>query len=189
MKKQEESKLKEINNAANILKNGGIVVFPTDTVFGMGCLVDNSNAIKKLRNIKASHQNFPILVSSIQEAKKYTKPSTYAEKLMQKFWPGALTIIVKDKMGKTLGVRMPDSKLTLTLIKKTGKPIIGTSANFHTKPAPKSVGELDPNLLKKANYFLIGKCKNMCESTVIDTTVNPPKILRFGAIDINEVEN
>ena len=82
---------------------------------------------------------------------------------------------------------MPDSKLVLDLVDQVGIPIIGTSANFHGQKAPKSFDKLDPELVKLVDFVIRGKCKEGIESTVVDATSDPPKILRHGAVIINQL--
>lgn len=187
MKKVERSSLLEIKKAAEVLKNGGVVIFPTDTVYGIGCLYNNKEGLLKIYKIKNRPQTLPlpILVSSIKQAKSIVDLNETATRLAKKYWPGALTIISKSKDGKNkLGVRMPDSEVSLSLIKETGSPIIGTSANFHGQKSVANFESLDSNLVKLANYVLIGKCEDGIESTVVDVSDNSPKIIRQGAIKL-----
>lgn len=202
MKQPEESQSKEIEKAAQILKNGGVIIFPTDTVYGIGCWFDSKQAVNRIYQIKGTpkDQPFPILVSNIKQVEALAEIPDIARELMQKYWPGGLTIILPGlstyfkpglkqlhKPGlehAKLGFRMPDSSLVMTLIEKAGKPIIGTSANFHGATAPKSFEELDPEFIKLADYVLKGECKLGVESTVVDVTFNPPKILRQGAVSL-----
>lgn len=183
-KTNEKLNLSEINKAVQVIKEGGIVIFPTDTVYGIGCRFDNESSKARIKKIKKSNQNFPVLVSDIKMAVEIADLNQQATELAKKYWPGALTLIVKAKKGDSIGLRIPDSKICITLLKKAQVPIIGTSANFHTKPAPKSYQELEPALISQVDFVLKGKCKNKQESTVIDTTVNPYKIIRRGAIEI-----
>ncbi|MBI2327739.1 threonylcarbamoyl-AMP synthase [Candidatus Curtissbacteria bacterium] len=208
MKQQEESKSNadrvgraNISKAAQVLKAGGIVIFPTDTVYGIGCRYDDPKAIARLRQVKGTpkSQNFPILVSRISQVRKLAKIVPLAQKLIKKYWPGALTIILtglstysnpglkqlhKPGLPNKIGFRMPNSKLVLALIQKVGVPIVGTSANFHGHPTQSSYKQLDPELIKLADFVIKGQCQKGIESTVIDTTVNPPKILRQGAVQL-----
>lgn len=186
MKKPEKSKLKELNKAIEVLKKGGIVIFPTDTVYGIGCKWDNPSAISRIRNIKSTTQNLPILVASVSQAQKIGKISPQALGLINKYWPGGLTILVKSKKNdQKIGIRMPSSDNVKYIIENLGYPIIGTSANFHGQKAPTKSADLDPGLIKLVDYVVKGECKEGKESTVIDTTVSPTKILRRGAIIIS----
>ena len=177
----------QIKKASAILKGGGIVIFPTDTVYGICCRIDDKGAISRLYKIKKTPvtQPFPILVSDLSQVEKLAVINKTGEKLIKKFWPGALTIILRSKKGREkIGFRMPDSSMVTSIIDGVGVPIIGTSANFHGSKAPKSYKELDPNFTKLADIVLKGECQLGMESTVVDATVDPPKILRKGAITI-----
>lgn len=185
--------------AINVLKSGGIVIFPTDTAFGIGCRMDSASSVKRLFEIRKRPeiQATPVLVSGIEMASKYLIdiPVNVKQKLIDKFWPGALTIVLKCRKekvpslvrggGDSLGVRMPDQKEILSIIKMLGVPILGPSANFHGKTTPYTLEDLDPELVKLADYVLEGECKTKKPSTVIDCTQNPWYILRKGAIEVN----
>lgn len=179
----------DIEQAVSIIKSGGIVIFPTDTVYGIGVRADHALAVAKLYAAKQTPKNqpFPILVSSLSQVEKLAQVTPIAKKLIKKYWPGALTIILKEKVsGKKIGFRMPNHQITQALIAGADVPIIGTSANFHKMKTPTGVNELDPMIIKMANYLLRGDCTLRGESTVVDATVSPPRILRRGAIELEE---
>lgn len=190
---------KEILEAARILNEGGIIIFPTDTAFGIGCRMDNEKSVERLFRIRKRprQQATPVLVNGISMAQKYLLevPLDVKDKLIDNFWPGALTIVLKCEKNKVpalvrgegdnLGVRMPDSKEALALIEKIGVPILGPSANFHGEKTPYNIADLDPNLVYLVDYVLDGNCKLKMASTVIDCTSNPWQILRKGAIEVN----
>lgn len=184
VKTKEKLKLSEINKAAQIITEGGVVVFPTDTVYGIGCRFDDTKAIERIKKIKKSKQNFPLLVSNFADVNKIAYLNNQAQILAEKYWPGALTLVIKSKNGGTIGVRMPNSKTVISLIKKSKSPIIGSSANFHGKKSPASFSDLDPKLVGLVDFVLKSDSKNKGESTVIDTTVIPYKILRQGVLKI-----
>lgn len=192
--------MEDIREAITILKNGGIVIFPTDTVYGIGCRMDNAKAVNQLFRIRKRPrtQAAPVLVDSVAMAQNYLAPITQEvmEQLMKPYWPGALTIVLKCKVdkvpklvrggGDTLGVRIPNHPLTLELIRKVGVPILGPSANFHGEKTPFKFEDLDPELTKLADYVLVDKGsleRNV--STVIDCSIKPWKILREGAVKID----
>ena len=180
----------KIEKAAKVLEKGGVVIFPTDTIYGIGCRYDNKKAIARIYKIKKTPRNqpYPILVSSQNQVKKLAKVNELGRKLIEKYWPGALTIVLESYNNSSkVGFRMPDSKLVLDLIKKIGVPIIGTSANFHGQKSPRSFKDLDPKFIKLADFIIKGRCQKGTESTVVDATVNPPKILRQGALRIRSV--
>ncbi|OGH06420.1 MAG: hypothetical protein A2W22_06465 [Candidatus Levybacteria bacterium RBG_16_35_11] len=192
----------QIEKAVRILNTGGIIIFPTDTVFGIGCRMDNANAIKRLFEIRKRPKTkpVPVLVSSVDMARKYLTPipKDVKEKLIDKFWPGPLTIILPCKTnlipslvrggGKTLGVRMPGNKTILEIIEKLDIPLLGPSANFSNRKTPYDISELDPELVKKVDFILEGKTKSKKASTVIDCSKKPWKILREGVIRIHNLE-
>jgi L-threonylcarbamoyladenylate synthase len=188
----------QIDEAVEILNKGGIIIFPTDTAFGIGCRIDNDAAIKKLFRIRNRPitQATPILVSGLEMAKKYAVdvPEDIIEKLINPFWPGALTIVLKANMDKvpllvrggteTVGLRMPGQQTILDIIKKVGVPILGPSANFHGGGTPFEIKDLDPELVTLVDYLVEGECSIKNSSTVIDCTKTPWKILRQGAIQV-----
>lgn len=186
-----------VKQAISVLNKGGIVIFPTDTVWGIGCRIDRPESIKKLYQLRRRPeiQAAPVLVSSISQAKEYYQnlPSE-VENLLKKYWPAGLTVVYKAQTEKipplvragqnTIGLRMPNQKDLLYLINKVGVPILGPSANFHGEKTPTSFSELDPKLVKLVDYVLLGECGGNQASTVIDCTQKPWKILREGAVKI-----
>lgn len=188
--------MESIKNAISVLKNGGIVIFPTDTAYGIGCRIDDEKAIKRLFALRRrpETQATPVLVDSIEMAEKYfiSPLPDNVRHLMGKYWPGGLTVVYPCKTKlvpglvrggtENLGIRMPNHKTALSMIKKLGVPVLGPSANFHSKPTPYAFKELDPELLKLVDYVIEGVCKKKLASTVIDCSVTPWKVLREGAV-------
>lgn len=188
----------QIKKAVRVLNEGGVVIFPTDTAFGIGCRMDNESAVARLFSIRKrpEDQLASVLVDSIKMAQEYLKPvGKKIKTLMRKYWPGALTIIYKCKTDKvypsvrgnggTLGLRMPDHTTVLELIKGVEVPILGPSANFHGEKTPYVFEDLNPELVKLADYVVQGETNNIRNvSTVIDCSVNPWKMIRQGAIRI-----
>lgn len=189
----------QIEKSVEVLNQGGIVIFPTDTAFGIGCRIDNEKAIERLFKIRKRplNQATPVLFDTIERIKEYVLPlDKNIEKLMHQYWPGALTVIVKCKKnkvpdlvrggGENLGVRIPDHRVPIALIKKTGVPILGPSANIHGELTPYMFNEIDKKLIRLADFVLEGKTKqNNLASTVVDCSKTPWKILRLGALNIN----
>ena len=195
MRGELESKIKE---AVKILKEGGIVVFPTDTVYGVGCRIDNEEAIRRVYGIKKRDFSFPfpILLSQAKDLFFWAKASPIVLKLTGKFWPGPLTLILPAK-DNVLGIlknrkgaasfRVPDEIITQELIRKVGVPIVGTSANFHSQKPAKDFLDLDRNFLALCDFVIEEKCKLGVESTVLDLTGKRPVILRQGVISEREI--
>lgn len=188
----------ETIKAIKVLKQGGIVIFPTDTAFGIGCRIDNVQAVRKLFSIRKRppDQAVPVLVNSIKMAQEYLTAidQEVKKKLIKPFWPGALTIVLPCNVlkvsalvrggGKSLGVRMPDNATTTALIRELGVPLLGPSANFSGGKTPYNFEELDQKLIKLADFVVSGSTKIKETSTVIDCTQKPWKILRQGAVKI-----
>lgn len=188
----------QIKQAIQILQQGGIIIYPTDTVYGIGCRMDNEASVKKLFRIRKRPQTqaVALLVTNQTMAQNYLLPipNEVQVSLIKRYWPGGLTIILPcqtDKVlplirGKrdTLGVRMPNHPITLALIKGVGVPLLGPSANFHGEQTPCAFEELNPELMKLADFVIKGDCGQKEASTVIDCSVNPWKILREGAVKI-----
>lgn len=182
-----------------VLKMGGVVVFPTDTAYGIGCRIDDEKAIERLFKLRKRSETkaVPVLVSSVEMAKEYWKsvPQEVIKKLMEPYWPGALTIILSSNIvkvpklvrggGETLGLRMPANKDLLDIISSVGVPILGTSANFAGEPTPYNFEDLDPELTRLVDCVLPGKSSVKQASTVIDCSVTPWKTLRYGAVKID----
>lgn len=186
-----------IEKAIQVLAGGGIVIFPTDTVYGIGCLLNKPDTIKKLFSIRKRPQSqaTPVLVSSIEMAYQYYRTvNDQTRILMGKYWPGALTIISEARTEKipelvrggtsTIGLRMPKYPDLLKIISMLDIPILGPSANFHGTNTPKSFSELDPELTGQVDLVLEGDCIYKQASTVVDCTVTPYKIVRQGVIEI-----
>lgn len=189
--------MNEIRIAIEKLNNGGVVIFPTDTALGIGCRIDREDAIRRLFQIRRRPETkaVPVLVDSIAMAEKYlTSLPDNVRRLMEKYWPGGLTIVYSCKIdvtpplvrgsGTTLGVRMPDHEVTLALIKRVGVPILGPSANFHGIPTPYTIAELDPKLISLVDYVVHGECSTKLASTVIDCSITPWNILRQGRVRV-----
>lgn len=187
-----------IKEATKVLKEGGIIIFPTDTAFGIGCRIDRPDSIKRLFRIRKRppHKATPVLVDSLDMAQKYwySPLPDIVRHLTAKYWPGGLTIVYKcivDKVPSlvrggrsSLGLRMPDHEITLKLIKDVGVPILGPSANFHSETTPYEFKDISKELIHLVDYVLEGVCKVKQVSTVIDCTKKPMKVLRLGTIEV-----
>lgn len=193
-----EESAKHIEKAVEILKEGGIVIFPTDTAYGIGCRMDDPKAVEKVFSIRRRPvtQATPVLVSGKEMAKRYilSLPEKVEEELMDQYWPGALTIILPARVEKipelvrggtlTIGVRMPHHDIALSIIEKLGVPILGPSANLHGNPTPYQLSEVDPVLFNLVDYIVPGVCTVKRVSTVLDCVSDPWRILRQGALEL-----
>lgn len=191
----------KIKQAVRVLKRGGLVAFPTDTVYGLSADATNPAAVKKIFKVKKRllSNPLPVLIAQKTDLKKYTiNTPIKIKKLIKKLWPGPLTIVLKKKKiipnivtagGKTVGIRVPDNPMALALIKTFGRPLVTTSANFSGKRSPTTARCVQKNLNNKINLILDGgKTKLGVESTVLDCVTSPPTILRSGAIPAKTLE-
>lgn len=188
----------KIEDAIKVLRRGGIVIFPTDTAFGIGCGIDSESSVQRLFKVRKRPptQATPILVDTVKMAQDYLEqiPQEVIDKLIEPYWPGALTIILPCLVGNipslargggsTIGVRIPNHPTTRALISGLGTPILGPSANFHGEKTPYAFEELDPNLVQLVDYALPGECNAGNVSTVVDCSVKPWKVLRQGALKL-----
>ena len=188
-----------VKKAIDILKKGGIAIFPTDTAFGIGCRMDDEKAVERLFSLRRRPpaQATPVLVSSRSMAEKYLRSPLpdNVRRLCNTYWPGGVTVIYHCRIenvtllvrggGTTLGVRMPDHEIPLALIRQVGIPLLGPSANFHGEKTPYTYADLDKNLVKLVDFVIEGKCKGKLASTVVDCTRNPFHIAREGAVKVN----
>jgi len=196
--KFKSSQLENIEKAATILKRGGVVVFPTDTVYGIGVNAKNPKAVAKIYKIKKRNKNKPliILVGRKKDAEKYAYLTAKDKILIAKFWPGPLTLVLKAKKiipkyltkKGTIGIRMPDNKIFITLARECKFPIATTSANLSGKASATSAIETADNLGDKIDFIIDGgKTKSKIASTVLDISSNTPLILRNGKINLSQI--
>lgn len=190
-----------IKEAADIINKGGIVVFPTETVYGIGADALNDEAVDKIFKAKGRPQDNPLIVhiADVSELEVLVKevPES-AEKLADKYWPGPLTMILykkdilSDKITAgldTAAIRLPKNKIALALINESKKPIAAPSANTSGKPSPTEASHVIEDLMGKVDMIIDGGSTNIgIESTVIDMTGDMPTILRPGGITKEEVE-
>jgi len=179
-----------IQFAAKLISGGALVAFPTETVYGIGANFSNEETIKKLYRIKKrpSDKPFTIHISSACMIKKMgCEISGFAEALMEKFWPGPLTIILKSEKG-SLGFRMPENNVAKALIAESGVSVAAPSANVSGEKPPTEAGEISAGLAGGLDLILDGgKTRFGIESTVVDATASPFKILRQGAISEEDI--
>jgi L-threonylcarbamoyladenylate synthase len=190
----------DVKKAVEILKDGGIVIFPTDTAFGIGCRIDRPDSIQRLFKIRRRPETkaTPVLVDTVKMAQEYLEPipQDVIDKLIEPYWPGALTLILHCNRVKvpelvrggttTLGVRIPNHPVARQLIRETGVPILGPSANFSGEQTPYAFQQLNPELIKLVDAVVSGECTVKQASTVVDTTVKPWKVIREGAVKLNQ---
>ncbi|MDO4528847.1 MAG: L-threonylcarbamoyladenylate synthase [Lachnospiraceae bacterium] len=184
-----------IQLAGEVLKQGGIVAFPTDTVYGLGAVCTNDEAVQKIFAAKGRDEGKPlsILVASVEQAEQIAlEIPEKARRLMEKYWPGALTLVLKkrpeisDKVSagrETIGLRMPDSRAAVKLLEAAGIPLAAPSANTSGKRSSVSAEDVIADLAGRVDMILDGgRCPVGISSTVVDLTGESPVILREGSI-------
>ena len=191
---------REIEKGVEILRKGGVIAFPTDTVYGLGADVFNSSAVERIYEIKnrPKHQQLPLLIADIKQLTTLASPiPEIAWFLAKRFWPGGLTLVLHKAdlvpaylaPGPTIAVRIPNHPVCRALIQHLGDPIIGTSANISGQPSALTAEEVGQQLGEKIDLIINGgQCPGGKESTVVDVTHEPPIILRQGIIPSPEID-
>jgi len=190
----------QVKKCASLILAGGIVAYPTDTVYGLGADIYNHKAVNKIFSVKRRPLSLPlpVLIADMSQLSRLAADiPPAAARLMAKFWPGALTIVFDRAAdfdsptlsgGNKIAVRMPGHAITLRLIKEVGRPIVGTSANLHGQPVALTAAEVGRQLGASIDFILDGgRCPGGVESTVVDITAAPPTILREGTISEKEI--
>ena len=186
-----------VEKAAQIIKKGGIIVFPTDTVYGIGCDPYNKDAVRKIYEIKSRDitKPFPVLVYSAEIAQKIAEFDEFTKKIAEKFWPGPLTIILKlkdQKLKETLnvtnkiGVRVPNNHCTLELLRKCNF-LVGTSANTSGESSFVNPDECLKNIQNYDVFVDGGTITSKGESTIIAIEDGKIKIIREGSLNKEEI--
>ncbi|WP_153720838.1 L-threonylcarbamoyladenylate synthase [Sporosarcina cascadiensis] len=193
---------KTYEQAVDILKSGGLVAFPTETVYGLGAIATDEQAVQQIFEAKGRPADNPLIVhiGNKSDAAKYAaEVPEVAERLMEAFWPGPLTLVMEMKPGViaktvtagmyTLAIRMPDHPVALALLQKLQLPVAAPSANRSGKPSPTEAEHVYHDLFGKIPLILDGGATGIgVESTVLDVTVTPPVILRPGGISKEQIE-
>jgi len=184
---------KILSHAVNAIQQGKLIVYPTDTLYGLGASIFKQDAITSIFQIKGRPFSLPLplAVANLKMLSEYVELTSLAQKLARKFLPGKLTLVCKKKPvitdlitsgNDTVAVRIPQDEIALHLINKTG-PIIATSANIHSQKTPNSISEIR-KLFKPEDIevYVDGGPRNGAPSTIVDVTSHQPRILREGSI-------
>ncbi|MCK5465915.1 threonylcarbamoyl-AMP synthase [Candidatus Parcubacteria bacterium] len=195
---------KILNNAAEILKSGGVIIYPTDTLYGLGANALNEDAVLKIQKIKNQDRNKPIsiIVRDLKMVRKIACLDSKVEKILNKIWPGPITVVLRKKdivsdiltgNGETVAIRIPDNEFISALMEKIDFPITATSANISGENNLLKSKEIIAKF-KKAKFapdlFIdAGDIKNPTASTIIDLTTSVPKILRTGIVGKDKMKD
>jgi L-threonylcarbamoyladenylate synthase len=190
-----------IQQAARILRDGGVAVFPTETVYGVGADIRDAAAVGRVFVLKNREPSQPLMAhcaSPVQMLEYVVDVPERVQPLISRFWPGPLALIFRatDKVppvvtggGRTIGIRMVRHPAARDLLEELGAPIAGTSANLHGEPATSRFDAISPRLLEQVDVALdAGLCGRDVSSTVLDVTCDPPRVVRIGAVPIEAIE-
>ena len=195
-----EKTAKILDQCANIIKKGGVIAFPTETSYGLGCDATNPEAIKKIYEIKGRDENnpLPIIVGDVHMAEEYCILSEKAIKLVRAFMPGPLTLIVKKKKDKLpeelspaekgVAFRIPAKEFARIMVQEAGVPVVSTSANLSGKSPIYKIEELKATFNGKVDIIIDGgDLPPIRPSTIIDLCKEPPVVVREGPLNSKDV--
>ena len=192
----------EIKDSANVVSNGGIIIYPTDTLYGLGADIRNEESLLRIYDIKGRPNDMalPVLVSGWEMVRSISSEvNVIGEKLAARFWPGQLTLVIRanDNLSTiltggrgTIAVRQPDHWIAQQIIEQVGNPIVGTSANLSGSPDLVEASDLDSELGDLVDRIITCGLKPFgVGSTVVDITGEQPKLLRETSISIEDIQS
>lgn len=186
---------KDVRRVVDVLRNGGIIIYPTDTVYGMGCDITNQKAVEKVarfKNVSVEKSNFSFICSDLSHLSDFSKPvSNQVFKLLKKYLPGPFTFILNANSNvpryfkgkkKTVGVRIPDNSIIIEIVKELGNPIMSTSIHDDDEIVEYST---DPELIHERFHDIVdmvvdGGYGDNIPSTIVDCTDDFPLVIRQG---------
>mgnify|MGYP000595485952 FL=1 len=194
-----EASEENVRKAAVIIRLGGVVVYPTDTVYGLGCDPANVDATRRICEIKGrADKPLPLACSDVEAARRIVEFNPIAERLAERFWPGPLTMVLPARVdypiwvthgARTLGVRVPDHQVARRLAKLSGGVIVSTSANKSGEPPPKTAQEAAEQIGEEVDLILdAGPAPLKQPSTVIDLSGDELWIIRPGPIRAEDIK-
>lgn len=189
-----------LQRAGTIIKQGGIIAFPTRCLYGLGADAFNAKAVNRVFKIKQRPSQKPILIlidRRVKLERLVSHVSKAASRIMDHFWPGGITLVFKadDTVPHhltagtgTVGIRSPGYPVAAALVSSLGRPLTGTSANISGEPGCRRIDDLDPQLIRQLDAIIdAGPLKGGSGSTVVDVTGDIPRILREGEISEKEI--
>lgn len=185
-------------DAIEIIKNGGVVAYPTDTVYGLGCDLFDKNAIERIYQIKKMprKKDLSFICSDLKHISEYAHLSNLAYRLMKRFLPGPYTFILPAthkvprlmlNKRRTVGIRIPDNKICMALLEHLGNPLISTSLILDDDELMSDPFEIYDKYKSQLDLVIDGGILKSERSTVVDLTGSTPEILRVGKGDISEI--
>jgi len=188
-----------IAKVVEILEKGGVITYPTDTTYGIGCSIMNKRGIERIYSIKQREKNkpFSFICSDLSDIARYAKVSNYQYKVMKRLLPGAFTFVLNATnivpgllvtKQKTVGIRIPDNKICLAIVEALGHPIITTSANRSGEEPIGDPSVVDQELGKQVDIVVDGGILSAAVSSVVSLIDDTPVVLRKGLGDVNWCE-
>ena len=185
-----------IRRVVEVVEGGGVIGYPTDTIYGVGCDLFNQDAIRKIHRLKKLEEKKPLsfICSDLKDISRYALVSNYAYKMMKRLLPGPYTFVLKATklvpkiaMTKqnTVGIRIPDNKICLTLVKELGHPIISTSVYKPDEGLFNEPAEIEERFGKQLDLVIDGGVIVAEHSSIIDLTGDSPKVIRKGKGDVS----
>ena len=185
-----------IRKVVDVLEQGGVIGYPTDTIYGVGCDLFNPEAIQKIHRLKKIGGEKPLsfICSDLKDISLYAFVSNYAYKIMKRVLPGPYTFILKatklvpkiaQTKQRTVGIRIPDNKICLALVKELGHPIISTSVNKPDEGLYNDPAEIEDRFGKQLDLVIDGGVIVADHSSIIDLTGDVPKVIRVGKGDVS----
>jgi L-threonylcarbamoyladenylate synthase len=197
----EKANSKKIDAVAALLQGGGIIIYPTETVYGIGCLAGNEKGLARIAEIKHSPEEttYLVLIRDAEQMSQYAaRIPDLAKKLAKRFWPGPLTLVLPAKSGLPpklvgssggIGMRVSASRWCQALMAELHDALVSTSANLSGFPSPASLMELDQQVGNEADLVIDGGILPGDASTVVDLTGKRPTLIREGMIKADKIKN
>jgi tRNA threonylcarbamoyl adenosine modification protein (Sua5/YciO/YrdC/YwlC family) len=185
-----------IRKVVEVLKEGGVIAYPTDTIYGIGCDLFNKKAIERIYEIKGKDRSKPLslICSDLKDISKYAIVNNYSYKMMKKMLPGPYTFILEAtnlipkimlKKHKTVGIRVPENPISLSIVRELGNPIITTSVKKADEELYNNPEEIYETLKGKIDLVIDGGIIVAEHSTIIDLTEEVPKVIRKGKGEVS----
>lgn len=186
----------QISRVAQCLKNGGVIAYPTDTTYGIGCSIFNKKGIEQIYRMKARERNkpFSFICSSVSEVSQYARVHNVAFKYLKRYLPGPYTFVLEATREtpdllltrqKTVGIRIPDNRICIDLVLALGNPIITTSANLSGEDPVGDPYAIESTFGSQLDYVIDGDILNTDVSSVISLVGGAPEVLRAGLGDVS----
>ena len=191
--------LDQVGRAVGVLRSGGVIAMPTDTLYALTAAADDAHAVRRVFEIKGRQEGrpLPLFVSGMEMARRVVDFNQTAAKLASRFWPGQLTVVVPKQQeygsealagSATVGLRVPDNDIARAIVEALGSPVTGTSANISGGPDPVTADDVRSQLDDRIDLILdAGPCAHGVGSTVVDCSGAAPVILREGAISSDRI--